>query len=176
MLNRAQGQPFLCTQWKHLRHAVLSLCCSETSPPTPISAPSMNNYNDRQLEWQHVLQALLSQTRSITVSASRWVGVLRECSVRDANNKRERWGGGRWEQKRAMHGDEWRRSVCMCEPKEGVLRMEKEAKAHRDKQALCKWCSPTELVHFEAQFHSSIGPCTDHSEEVRINYVMLISH
>lgn len=37
-----------------------------------------------------------------------------------------------------MHGDEWRRNVCMCEPKEGVLRMEEEAKAHRDKQALCK--------------------------------------
>lgn len=78
MLNRVQPFPFSAQEKKekkpHLHcRPVLPPCCSETSPPTPISAPSLHNYNDRQSERQHVLQALLIQTRGITVSASRWV-------------------------------------------------------------------------------------------------------
>lgn len=73
----------------------------------------MNNYNDRQLEWQHVLQALLSQTRSITVSQSRWVGGLREWSARDAN-KEERLGVGRWQEWRGVAARGWLEEVCVC--------------------------------------------------------------
>lgn len=55
-------------------------------------------------------------------------------------------------------------------------RMKTEAQAERDKQALCMWCSLSPHLYFEARSHTSTGPCTDHSEEVHINYVMLISH
>lgn len=157
MLNRAQGNLFLSSQRKHLRRAVLSCCCSETSPPTPISAPSMNNYNDRQLEWQHVLQALLSQTRSITVSASRWVGGLRECNVRDANNKEERWGVGEWAEKGGKQGG-WIEEV-VCEPKRAE-RTKTEAEIEGNKQAVCTRCPPSQPLHFEAQTHVIVQTTT----------------
>lgn len=50
-------------------------CCSETSPPTPISAPSMNNYHDRQSGMTtRTTPALLIQPGSIIASAGEWVG------------------------------------------------------------------------------------------------------
>lgn len=79
-------------------------------------------------------------------------GGLRECRVRDVDLKRRGF----------------------LSEAQTAVRMNTEP--NRNNHLLCMCSSPTQFLHAEGLKHSNTGPCTDHSEELHINYVMVISH